>query len=53
MLVITYKVDDTWHINKVEDFCWYYTDKVLYLLLNNNWHRICNVQYFKFIIKED
>ena len=37
----------------VEDFCWYYTDKVLYLLLKNNWHKICNVQYFKFILKED
>lgn len=52
MLVIVYKVNN-WHILKVEDFSWYYKEKILYIKLNNNWHRICNVQYFKFIIKED
>lgn len=52
MLVIVYKVNN-WHILKVEDFSWCYKEKILYIKLNNNWHRICNVQYFKFIIKED
>ena len=53
MLVIAYKANDTWHINKVEDYCWYYLDKVLCILLNNTWCKIHDVQYFKFIVKED